>query len=467
MGLLEQTAWEASWISAPETGYSGDKSTIYLTGRLKLSDDPVRARAYATAWGWYKLFINGVSVAGNALVPRWTPFDHYTEYQAYDITPFLKFGENIVSVAVADGRFRGQIGITEGRARYGNRLAALVQVEADTASDGHVLLCSDETWTSHSGHVSESDPMYGETADLRISDSDWLSGVNNPETQGSPSEPRTCDIVAVSTKSLIAEEAERVDEVMRLPCKSVRRTHSGAHILDFGQNFTGIVRIRLRGSVGTSVSITYSEVLTSEGELDLHYLLPFWFLKTPPQRDSITPSGEDTVFQPWFSIYGFRYVEVKGLDYDLELTDVEGIVLSTKANQVGSFTCSDERLERFHRNVLWSMRGNFTDTATDCPTRERMGWTGDVQVFAPTATTLIDSRLFSAATSGTSQQSSARTAPSHLTSSAALRSSAVVWASLQVAWPGPLVGTMPASWCPGLYTRPTVTPTSWRCSTTV
>ena len=388
-GLLLPSDWKASWISAPAMTTTGssvkDGKVTYLSSSLQLAREPVRGRAYATACGWYKLFINQNNVTGTALVPRWTPFDQFTEYQTYDIAKYMKAGENVITVVVADGRFRGQIGITEGRYRYGDRLSALIQLEVNTDDGKTVTFCTDETWRSLKGPIVRSDPVWGEHTDFRISD-EWLENSNALSSNLAEKVPNL-------TKKLIAEEVERVEEVMRLPPKAVFRAPSGAQLVDFGQNFAGIMAIKLRGRAGSKIAITYSEVLSSEGELDVDYLkLPV--IPHIVQRDVVTLGDNAAESQPWFTIHGFRYAEVQGLDCELSLSDVQGVVLASNFLVTGSFTCSDARLNKLYQNIVWSARSNFTDTPTDCPTRERMGWTGDIQVFSSTAALLFDSQTF-------------------------------------------------------------------------
>ncbi|KAF7449968.1 alpha-L-rhamnosidase A [Pyrenophora tritici-repentis] len=388
-GLLQPSDWKASWIGAPAmktTEISAkDDRVIYLSRNLQLAQTPVRVRAYATACGWYKLFVNEHNVTGTALVPRWTPFDQFTEYQTYDIADYLKTGENVISVVVADGRFKGQIGATEGRCRYGDRLSALVQLEVNTDDGSTVTFCTDETWRSVKGPIVRSDPVWGEHTDFRIS-VEWLGKCDTLSSN-------LAEKVTVLTKKLIAEEVERVEEVMRLSPKDVLRAPSGVQIVDFGQNFAGIMAIKLRGRAGSKVTMTYSEVLSSNGELNIDYLkLPV--LPHIVQRDVVTLGDDAAEFQPWFTIHGFRYAEVQGLDYDLSPSDIQGIVLASNFPNTGSFTCSDARLNKLYQNIVWGARSNFTDIPTDCPTRERMGWTGDIQVFSPTATLLFDSQNF-------------------------------------------------------------------------
>ncbi|CAF4909947.1 unnamed protein product, partial [Rotaria sp. Silwood1] len=202
-------------------------------------------------------------------------------------------------------------------------------------------------------------------------------------------------ILPPSSRKLVAEEVNRVREVERLPAKRILSSPSGKQIIDFGQNLAGYVNIKLAGTKGTKIRLTHSEVVGQDGELDTNYLVPLpWLLKPKAEYDEVLLSGELCWFHPWFTIHGFRYVEIDGLDYKLELDDMQAIALSSDLSPVGTFECSDSRLNHLYRNVFWSMRSNFTDTPTDCPTRERSGWTGDIQVFSATATKYVDSQAY-------------------------------------------------------------------------
>jgi alpha-L-rhamnosidase len=228
--------------------------------------------------------------------------------------------------------------------------------------------------------------MRGERADLRISSTDWLSGDAPPADFSQP-------VLLPADRALIGEAVERVREIERLAAREIRRSPSGQQIIDFGQNFAGVVRIRLRGEAGTVVRLGHSEVIGIDGEVDLKYHSELPGVRWS-QTDEVTLAGEDIWWSPWFTIHGFRYVSVGGLGHELELADMEGIVLSSALESGGEFACSDERLNRLYRNVFWSLRSNFTDTPTDCPTRERAGWTGDIQLFAPTSAKLADVQAY-------------------------------------------------------------------------
>lgn len=384
--LLDTSQWQANWISSCKDE-EDDIAALYLRGDLELSSPVISARAYVSALGWYRLFINGQDCTGNALVPRWTPLDQVVEYQTYDVTAHFREGKNIVAMAIGDGRYRGHLSAFNHRAVYGNRLAGFAQIDLKLAGGSSRRFATDEQWLAGNGRIISSDPKFGEQVDLRISDHDWLCEEKPPTrffpAQKMPPHPR----------QLIAEAVPRVEEIDRLKPRRIFRSPSGKQIVDFGQNFAGFARIKLTGFAGEQIQLTFSELLSKAGEIEIgNFLLPMQ--KAWHQRDRIILNGEPTWFEPWFTIHGFRYMEVEGLDYTLTLADIEGIVISSNLQISGTFECSDARLNQLHRNTLWSLRSNFVDTPTDCPTRERGGWTGDIQVFAPTATTFVDAHAF-------------------------------------------------------------------------
>ncbi|MBY4127543.1 family 78 glycoside hydrolase catalytic domain [Rhodococcus fascians] len=386
---IDNERWSAdSWITGPEPSSPNDDAALYLRGNLTLPAAVVRGRAHATALGWYRLFVNGVDITGPSLVPRWTPFDDVVEHQTYDVTEAFRSGHNVVAIAVGDGRFRGRLGFLNRRRVYGDRLAASMQVELDLA-DGTTVTweTGKENWFAGPGRITGSDPKYGERIDYRISDEDWLDGHDVP-SRFAPAE-----ILPHHPRRVISEEVPRVGEVERLAAQRVWRSPSGKQLVDFGQNAAGVVCVRLSGPAGSTVTLTHSELTTADGELDTEYIQANkkrpWF-----QRDQVVLDGVERWFQPWFTIHGFRYLEVDGLTSDLTIDDVEFVVLSSRLSTTGSFSCSDQRLTQLWQNVFWSTRSNFTDTATDCPTRERSGWTGDIQVFTPAATGILDSQAF-------------------------------------------------------------------------
>lgn len=381
-GLLSPADWIAAWVTRQDSDPRSAR-TLYFEGTVRLGADVVRARAYATALGWYRLYVNGADLTGPALVPRWTPFQHYTEYQVYDVTEALRGGDNLIELVVSEGRYRGRLGNFSQAARYGDRLAALVQVVAELADGTTVTFGSDESWRVGFGRILTADPKDGERVDFRI-----------PARQAGlpPQQAQGAVVIDVET-ALIAESVARVTEIDRRR-GTITRTPSGAQVVDFGQNFSGIVRVRLSGDAGQTARLLYSEVADADGDIVTGYLgagqgRGQWF-----QRDEIVLAGEPVEYESTFTVHGFRYLSIEGPVDAIGDDEVEAIVLSSDLPSISSFACSDPRLEKLWSNVRWSLRSNFTDTPTDCPTRERSGWTGDIQVFGATASQLVDADAY-------------------------------------------------------------------------
>lgn len=378
-GILDRSGWVARWVTHPDST-AKDPRTLYFHTTIDLKAPVVRARAYTSALGWYRLVVNTTDVTGHSLVPRWTPFHQYVEYQTYNTTDALHTGTNHIYMVVSEGRYRGKLGIFSAAARYGDRLAALAQLEIELADGTTMQVCSDAGWRVGYGRVMRADPKDGERVDLRLPDL--------------PPEGAFGTAVSLlnTHKPLIAESVEPVTVIgHRTGVPS--RTPSGRQLVDFGQNFAGVARLRLAGPAGATVKLLYSEVLDAHGELDTNYLDEKpgkeWF-----QRDEVILGDKPVDYTPAFTIHGFRYVAIDGPADPVSPDDVLGIMLSSRIPQIAEFRASDPRLERLWSNVLWSLRSNFTDTPTDCPTRERSGWTGDIQVFGPTAAQMVDARAF-------------------------------------------------------------------------
>ncbi|MFF5965129.1 family 78 glycoside hydrolase catalytic domain [Streptomyces collinus] len=372
----------AQWISAPEAG-PDDRRALYLRTTLTLPAPVVRGRAYTSALGWYRLFVNRDDITGQELVPRWTPFDERVEYQVYDVTEAFAEGTNVIGMAVGDGRYRGAMGFDMKDARYGDRLGVFAEIVLELADGTRQIVTTDEDWVVGRGRIRTADPMFGERVDLRIDDRAWLepAAVLEEQTQAVRLPPHD--------RVLVAEGVERVREIDRR-VGAVRTAPSGQQIIDFGQNFTGVAALTLRGAPGSTVTVRYGEVLTPAGELDTSYLFPKDKPQERFQRDEVILGETATEYCPSFTMRGFRYVSVEGADA-LGPDDAVGIVMSTAIEQIARFEASDPRLEQLWRNAMWSLRSNFLDTPTDCPTRERSGWTGDIQVFGSTAVQLVDS----------------------------------------------------------------------------
>ncbi|MET0318727.1 MAG: family 78 glycoside hydrolase catalytic domain [Rhodococcus fascians] len=373
-GLLTAEDWSARFVSP--VGVGGMRQAApELRGGVSLPSGIVKARLYGTAHGIYTARINGVAVDDTVLAPGWTAYEHRLRVRVYDVTDLVQPGANTLDVTLGNGWWRGRFGFFGKRALYGDRLAALMQLEVTTA-DGVVHIAgTDESWRARATGILEDDIYDGQTTDLRISDDRSFTHQVEP--------------IEADLSALVGEDGQpmRVTDVIRAVSVSV--SPSGRTIVDFGQNVVGWVRARVRGAAsGDEVVVRHAEVL-EHGELAVEPL------RSAKATDVYYLSGvESQTLEPSLTFHGFRYAEVSGVS-DLRAEDVEAIVISSDLERTGWFDSSNELLNRFHENVLWGMRGNFLDVPTDCPQRdERLGWTGDIQIFAPTALFLQDSAGF-------------------------------------------------------------------------
>ncbi|BDZ65084.1 alpha-L-rhamnosidase [Agromyces mangrovi Wang et al. 2018] len=373
-GLLGEAEWSARFISP--VGIGGLRQAApELRGRIDIPGKVAKARLHATAHGVYTARMNGMQVDDTVLAPGWTAYQERLRTRVYDVTDLIHQGANTLDITLGNGWWRGRFGFLGKRAIYGDRLAALAQLEV-TTEDGTVhVLGTDEQWRARATGILCDDIYDGQTTDLRVdSDAPFAQPVESVEA----------DLAL-----LVGEDGPpmRVTEV--IPAASVSISPSGRTVVDFGQNVVGWVRITARGAAtGDEVVVRHAEVL-ERGELAIEPL------RSARATDTyyLSGAGSETL-EPCFTFHGFRYIDVTGLD-DVRAEDFDAVVLGSDLERTGWFTSSHELLDRFHENVVWGMRGNFLDVPTDCPQRdERLGWTGDIQIFAPTASFLYDSAGF-------------------------------------------------------------------------
>lgn len=384
---------DGEWV-APFVGLA-DPAEVAVPGLLRteldLGADIARATLYASAHGVYQVEINGQDVDDAVLKPGWTAYQHRLVHEATDVTPLLRAGANAVGVRLAGGWWTERFGF-HGAAKpfYGEQPAVAVQLHVELADGTTRVLTTGPDWRgAATGPVVTSGIYAGERIDARRAVPGWsLPGFDDSawpavQVHTRPDEP------GVVPEPAIAEPVRRVDE---LAVQKVITTPSGRTVLDFGQNLVGRLRVRVTGERGRVVTLRHAEVL-EHGELGVRPL------RAAAATDHLVLSGGDDVFEPEFTFHGFRYAEIDGWPGDLDLPAareaVTAVVISSDMRRTGWFECSDERVNRLHENVVWGMRGNFVSLPTDCPQRdERLGWTGDIQVFGPTASYLFDSDAF-------------------------------------------------------------------------
>ena len=382
IGLLEPSDWRARWIASPLAGAPRCSPVVpALRCRFEVARPIARARLYLTALGLYQAWLNGRRVGDQELAPGWTDYRRRVRYQVYDVTGQLREGANAIGALLGDGWYCGYVGLEKARENYGRRPALLAQLEIAHPDGSETLVASDERWRWHPSAILASDIMQGETVDARRDLGSW----SEPGYQGEGwAAVELAQVPAISLDAMSGPPVRAIRELV--PVKEpVRKGHplfAPRWIFDLGQNMVGRVRLRVRGAEGTTVELRHAEVLDEEGELYTENL------RDARATDTFTlrGSGEAESFEPRFTFHGFRYVEVAGRLEEGAIQELTGVVLHSDMPETGSFACSDGDLNQLQSNITWSQRGNFVDLPTDCPQRdERLGWTGDAQVFVRTA----------------------------------------------------------------------------------
>jgi alpha-L-rhamnosidase len=381
-GLLDAAQWHAA-VAAPPRELLGppDGAALLMRRDFTVRAPITKARLYVTAHGLYEVEINGAVVGDDVLAPGWTSYRHRLRYRTHDVTALLRDGGNAIGATLADGWYRGRVGFEGGKtAVYGDRTALIAQLEITYADGATERVVTDGDWRCAPGPVTAASLYDGEKHDARLLPDGW-SQTGFDDASWLPA-----DLLDRPSAQLVAPAGPPVRRVETLSPVRTLTGPAGETILDFGQNISGRLRIRVQGPAGHTVSLRHAEVL-EDGALALRPL------RDAAALDEYTLRGTGTAeeWEPRFTIHGFRYAEVVNWPGEVAAGDVEAVVCHTDMRRTGRFTCSDPLLERLHENVVWSMRGNFVDIPTDCPQRdERLGWTGDIQVFAPTAAFLYD-----------------------------------------------------------------------------
>lgn len=375
VALLDKDEWSAGLIGGPPQGPQ-PKRPILLRKTFTITTlSP--ARLYATSHGVYEVEINGKRVGDEIMAPGWQAYSHRLCYQTYDITSYLDEGENVIGVHLAEGWYAGRLGRPGVPNHWGERLGFLGQVEVG----GKIVCVSDASWDFLYGPLLLSELYNGESCDSNVIDASWSTKSPSMPAEGKAEQ------LPFPTAELVASEVAPVRRILELKPKEIITTPAGKKILDFGQNFVGWLRIEedIRGA-GTLL-VRHAEVL-EHGELGTRPL------RSAKAQYTLKLGGTTKGLETKFTFYGFRYAEINGIQ-ELGLGTFTGIVISSDLRRTGSFESSHALLNRLHENTVWSMRGNFISIPTDCPQRdEKLGWTGDIQVFSPTANFLYDTSAF-------------------------------------------------------------------------
>ncbi len=372
-GLIYPQNMQAKWITS---GFPKEEKTCpVFCKNLKAKGKIKKARLYATAHGIYDVYINDRRVGDMYFAPGWTSYHHRLQYQTYDVTTYLQ-EQNKVEITVADGWYKGPYGFMLTPDIYGDKVAALAELHITYENGEKEIIGTDETWMASTGIVRESQIYFGETQDTTFeADNEVVKAV---------------EVCNFGKENLIGQEGEKVCITKRTSAKELLVTPKGELVLDFGQNMSGFVELQIEGKTGQKITIYHAETLDKKGNFYAETL------RQAISVDTYICNGTKQVLHPRFTFHGFRYIRIEGMEKE-EITPENFVActIHTDMEKTGTFSCSDKRINQLHSNIQWGMYSNFLDIPTDCPQRdERLGWTGDAQIFAATASYNCNTALF-------------------------------------------------------------------------
>ncbi|GHU78192.1 alpha-L-rhamnosidase [Clostridia bacterium] len=354
----------------------------YLRREFNVDQVVNSARLYVAVHGIYHCEINGKMVSDAVFAQEFTPYPKDTRYQIYDVTALVRQGANAIGFSIADGWWCGRFGMTGKSCEYGDKHGLLMQLELSLSNGDRQVITSDLQFTAGYGPIRYSDIFIGEKYDANMEITGWSSpGFDDSAWQG-------VQTAAYGYKMLKPQAGGFVRVVRRFPAKDIITTPKGETVVDLGENIAGFLRMTVNAPKGTVIKLEHSEVLSDKGNF-----LKNIMGRNKDQTDYYICRGKDDVFEPRFTFHGFRYVRVSGLA-DKTAASFEGVVISSVDEGHSSFHTSDERLNKLQSNILRSQTANMVSIPTDCPQRERAGWTGDIQVFYQTAAFNMDVNVF-------------------------------------------------------------------------
>ncbi|MCB9258287.1 MAG: family 78 glycoside hydrolase catalytic domain [Ignavibacteriales bacterium] len=384
MGLLNSGDWKAEFVQANITeDIKKSQPAQYFRKEFETAKKIKNARLYITSHGLYEAYINGEKVGDQVFTPGWTSYNKRLQYQTYDITNMIK-DQNAIGVILGDGWYRGYLAWNDNRNVYGEKLAVLAQIEIEYSDGSKSIVNTDETWeATNNGPIIKSDIYMGEKYDARKELTGW-------NTFGYDESWEKTSVKYFDKNNLVASEGPAVRKIQEVNPVKIIPKDNGKYIFDMGQNMVGRIRLNVKGESGRIITLRHAEVLDKYGNFYTENL------RVAKQEINYTlKSNEIETYEPYFTFQGFRYVEVSNFPGEPNLESITGIVIHSDMTPTGNFSCSDPLINQLQSNIQWGLKGNFLDVPTDCPQRdERLGWTGDAQVFAPTACFNVDAAMF-------------------------------------------------------------------------
>ncbi len=376
MGLMDTGDWIADWITPSAVHIDPHSEPAFLMRKSFEVDGGIQsARVYATSLGIYELELNGCRVGDMLFTPGWTSYAHRLQYQTYDVTGLLQKGANTIGMSLANGWYKGHLGWNGRKNIYGNQRAGLLQMVIRYMDGTEVTIKTDSSWQSSIGAIRMSELYHGEHYDARMEQVGWSNSTFDT------SDWYGVEVLDHTKNIIVAQENEPTRIVEEITPVELMITPAGEVVIDMGQNMVGWVKFSVEAVAGTQIELHHAEVLDQDGNFYTANL------RSAKQVNTFITKGEGVEsFEPSFSFQGFRYVKVEGYPESLQLDRFVGKVIHTDMELIGSFECSHPMINQLQHNIIWGQKGNFLDVPTDCPQRdERLGWTGDAQVFVRTA----------------------------------------------------------------------------------
>jgi len=385
MGLLDIKEWKAKWIG---TYLANSPACPIMRKEFKIKTNIKRALLYSTAKGVQHLTLNGKEISDDLFAPGWTDYDKRLHYRCYDLTKMLnKSTRHCLGAEIGNGWFKGRIASEHMGTTYGHRVGLLAQLKIEYNNGKSEWVYTDETWKTIFGPTRHVDLYDGETYDAQLEPKGWNRVGFNDENWEPVFLLRRAMPENLLLKPYPAEPVRITQTLKPIKFWSIA---PGKVIYDFGQNFAGWVRLHFKGKAGCVLRMRFGEMVNKDNSLYIDNM------RSAACTDTYVMKGvKREVWEPKFSFHGFRYVEMSGSPVAPSLNNLSGMVIGSDTTRVGHFECSSQLVNQIYSNAVWTQRANFLEVPTDCPQRdERLGWTGDAQVFIRTAINNMDVAAF-------------------------------------------------------------------------
>lgn len=386
---LRTDDWRAHWIEPEkEVDPKAFKPAPFLRNEFIVDEEINDAKLYITAHGLYEAYLNGKRIGEQIFMPGNTDVANRLQYQVYDVGHLLEGKKNCFGVILGDGWYRGSINVGSLRNAHGDKIGLLAQLKITYSNGDTDYFITDKNWKTVTGPIIKSDMKKGEVYDARHDLPGWNEfGYDDRHWKG-------VQVAHHGLDNLIPSEGAPVRKMEVIKPLEIIHTPKGETVIDFGQNIAGIVKMKVQGDRGTTVRLRHTEVLDKDGNFTDSYFGPS-VGGLFQQLDEYTLSGDGIeTYEPHFTVHGFRYVKVEEYPGKFDSKNFEAIAIYSDMGETGIFECSNPKLNQLYKNIIWTMKGNFLDIPTDCPTRERAGWTGDAQIFVHTGSLLMNDAAF-------------------------------------------------------------------------